>query len=70
MRTRDAGVTLRHASTGPMPVSSTSTIASGVVSRLNHGGPTLASVPVSASEMSGKNVPHMITRPGRAAPGC
>jgi hypothetical protein len=32
-----------------------------VVSRSNQGGPTLASLPVSASEISGKNVPHMIT---------
>ena len=55
-------MTFRHASTGPTPVSSTSTSASGVVSRSNHGGPTVSSVPVSASEMSGKNVPQRITR--------
>ncbi len=34
----------------------------GVVSRLNQGGPTVCSVPVTASEMSGKNVPQRITR--------
>ena len=56
------GVTRRQASTGPMPASSTSTIASGVAMRLNQGGPTVCSVPVSASEISGKNVPHRITR--------
>ncbi len=33
-----------------------------MTSRSNQGGPTLASVPVIASEISGKNVPHMITR--------
>ena len=55
-------MTRRQASTGPIPDSSTSTSASGVVSRSNQGGPTLAFVPVSASEISGKNVPHMITR--------
>ena len=33
-----------------------------MTSRLNHGGPTLASVPVTASEMSGKNVPQKTTR--------
>ena len=52
----------RHASIGPIAVSSTSTSASGVTSRLNQGGPTLASVPVIASEISGKKVPQRITR--------
>ena len=61
-RNTAAGVTRRQASTGPIPVSSTSTRASGIVSRSNQGGPTLDSVPVSASEISGKKVPHMITR--------
>ena len=54
-------MTRRQASTGPIPESSTSTSASGVVSRSNQGGPTLASVPVSASEISGKKVPQKIT---------
>ena len=54
-------MTRRQASTGPIPVSSTSTSASGVVRRLNQGGPTLASVPVTASEISGKKVPQKIT---------
>ena len=53
---------LRHATIGPMPISATSTSASGVTTRLNQGGPTLASVPVTASEMSGKNVPQNTTR--------
>src|SRR3954453_10804545 len=55
-------VTRRQANMGPMPDSSTSTSASGTVSRSNQGGPTLAFSPVSASEISGKKVPHMITR--------
>ena len=29
---------------------------------MNHGGPTLAFVPVTASEISGKNVPQKITK--------
>ena len=32
-----------------------------MIRRLNHGGPTLASVPVNASEISGKKVPQKIT---------
>ena len=54
-------MTRRQASTGPIPASSTSTSASGVTSRLNQGGPTLASVPVKASEINGKKVPQRIT---------
>ena len=42
-------------------MSATSTSASGVTTRLNQGGPTLASVPVTASEISGKNVPQNTT---------
>jgi hypothetical protein len=48
------GVPRRHASIGPTPVRNTSSSASGVVISLKNGGPTLSSVPVSASEMSGK----------------
>ena len=48
-----AGVKRRHASIGPMAVRSTSTSASGVTRRSNHGGPTLASVPVIASGGAG-----------------
>src|ERR671914_2963378 len=60
-RRSELHVTRRQVSTGPIPASSTSTSASGVVSRLNQGGPTLASVPVKASEISGKKVPQKIT---------
>ena len=62
MRRSAEGENRRHASIGPIAVSSTSTSASGVTSRSNQGGPTLASVPVIASEISGKKVPQMITR--------
>ena len=62
IRRSEEGEKRRHASIGPIAVSSTSTSASGATSRLNQGGPTLASVPVTASEISGKNVPQRITR--------
>jgi hypothetical protein len=51
-----------HAIIGPIPDSSTSTSASGTVYLSNHGGPTDALLPVSASEISGKNVPQKITK--------
>ena len=54
-------LTRRHASSGPIPVNSTSPIASGVVTELKNGGPTERSSPVSASEISGKKVPQKIT---------
>src|SRR5205823_2612799 len=60
-RRRLASVTRRQASTGPTPASNTSTIASGVVSFWKYGGPTLARLPVNASEITGKNVPQKIT---------
>src|SRR5438874_9864741 len=60
-RQRVDAVTRRQASTGPIPASSTSTSARGVVRLLNHGGPTLSFWPVMASEMSGKKVPQKIT---------
>ena len=56
MRSRGA-----RPSNGPIPVKSTSTIASGVVTVLKKGGPTERSSPVSASEISGKNVPQKMT---------
>ena len=56
-----AAVALRHAITGPIPLSSTSVIASGTVYLSNHGGPSARRVPVSASAMSGQNVPQKTT---------
>src|SRR5919204_4170590 len=61
-RRMPASVTRRQAITGPIPDKSTSTSASGTVYRSNHGGPTLDFVPVTASEISGKNVPQKITK--------
>ena len=60
LRRRLAAVARRQAISGPMPDSSTSTIVSGTVKRSNHGGPIEARLPVIASEMSGKKVPHQI----------
>src|SRR3954454_4759948 len=51
-RNRRVGVVRRHASTGPIAVSRISMRASGTVYLSNHGGPTLALVPVMASEIS------------------
>jgi hypothetical protein len=62
VRRRLATVARRHAITGPMPDSRTRTSASGTVYRSNHGGPTAALVPVTASEISGKNVPQNTTK--------
>src|SRR4029079_1699311 len=55
-------VARRHAISGPIPDSSTSTSVSGTVYWSNHGGPTDAWLPVTASEISGKNVPQKITK--------
>ena len=57
-----AAVARRQAIAGPMPDSSTSTSASGTVYWSNHGGPTAAFLPVTASEMSGKKVPQNTTK--------
>ena len=46
---------------GPIPLSRTSASASGTTYWSNHGGPTDALSPVTASEMSGKKVPKKIT---------
>ncbi len=52
---------MRHAITGPIPLSRTSTIASGTVYWSNHGGPSARRVPVSASAINGQNVPQKTT---------
>ena len=61
LRRRFAAFARRQAISGPIPDSSTSTSASGTVSRSNIGGPNECRRPVSASEISGKKVPHQIT---------
>ena len=61
MRAAPATVPRRQASIGPIPASSTSSRASGVVIRSKNGGPTLSFVPVIASEISGKYVPQAMT---------
>ena len=42
-------------------------MASGTVSRSNIGGPNVCRSPVSASEISGKKVPHQITTHSRTS---
>src|SRR6185437_11524774 len=61
LRLRLATVTRRQAMIGPMPDSSTSTSASGTMNGRNAGGPTDTLVPVTASEISGKNVTQKTT---------
>ena len=61
MRLRFATVTRRQAMIGPIPDSSTSTSASGTMNGRNAGGPTDTFVPVTASEISGKNVIQKMT---------
>ncbi len=61
LRRRFATVTLRQAIIGPTPESSTRISASGTMNGRNAGGPTDTLVPVTASEMSGKNVTQKIT---------
>ncbi len=62
LRRRLAAVARRQAISGPMPDSSTSRNVSGTENVSNAGAAKLRWRPVSASEMSGKNVPHQITR--------
>ena len=54
-------LTRRQASNGPIPVKSTRTIPSGAVYWSNQGVPSDDFSPVTASEISGKNVPQKTT---------
>ena len=63
-------VTRRQASSGPIPVKSTSRIASGVVYLSNQGAASELLLPVKSSEISGKKVPQAITTSSRPAAGC
>src|SRR5580698_11482200 len=49
---------LRHASSGPTPVSSSKNSAIGTITLLKKGGPTLILLPVNHSLSTGKSVPH------------
>src|SRR5213592_4491615 len=49
---------LRHASSGPIPVRKSSSMAMGMFTRLKKGGPTVTLFPCTASESTGNNVPH------------
>ena len=48
----------RQAINGPTPVSSSRNIPMGMFTRLKKGVPTLIFSPVTASEITGNNVPH------------
>ena len=56
-----AGVIRRQGMIGPMPARATMAIASGSTNGRNAAWPTLISLPVSAWEMSGKNVTQKMT---------
>ena len=58
LRRKLSSEVLRHASNGPMPVSSSRNIAIGTLTRLKNGGPTVTFVPVTHSDSTGNNVPH------------
>src|SRR5580704_6103640 len=49
---------LRQASSGPRAVSSRRRSATGMLTRLKNGGPTVTFVPCTHSERTGNNVPH------------
>src|SRR5580704_18825570 len=49
---------LRQASSGPTAVSSRSSKATGIFTRLKNGGPTVTLVPWTHSESTGNKVPH------------
>src|SRR6516165_8110455 len=58
LRRRLSSEVLRHASSGPMPVSNSRNIAIGTFTRLKKGGPTVTFVPVTHSDSTGNSVPH------------
>ena len=49
---------LRHAMSGPIPVSASSKSPSGMLTVLKNGGPTVILWPVTHSDSTGKSVPH------------
>ena len=59
---RFAGVVLRHASSGPMPVSSRSISPTGVIHLLKNGGPTVRRSPLTASVMVGNIVANRMKK--------
>src|SRR5271166_5867069 len=56
-RTRSSEV-LRHASSGPTPVSTSRNNPIGTFTRLKNGGPTVTFDPVTHSDSTGNSVPH------------
>src|ERR1700677_4593551 len=53
---------LRHASSGPMPVSRRRKRPMGSATRLKKGAPTVTLLPCTYSEMMGNRVPHKIVK--------
>src|ERR1700693_2508157 len=49
---------LRHASSGPTAVRSKSSNATGTLTRLKNGGPTVTLLPCTHSDKTGNSVPH------------
>src|SRR6266576_4780816 len=58
LRLRLSSDVLPQASSGPNAVSSSSIRATGILTRLKKGGPTVTFVPCTHSERTGNNVPH------------
>src|ERR1051326_5573511 len=58
LRFRLSTEVLRHASSGPTAVRKSNSIAIGMLTLLKNGGPTVILVPWTASDRTGKSVPH------------
>src|SRR5579864_6895682 len=58
LRRSESNEVLRHASSGPTPVSSNRNSAIGTFTLLKKGGPTLILLPTTHSESTGKSVPQ------------
>ncbi len=58
LRSRLSAVVRRHAISGPTPIRNTRPSASGPLTRLKNGGPTVIFTPRTASESTGKIVPQ------------
>src|SRR5947209_6373486 len=58
LRLRLSMEVLRHASNGPTAVSSKSSNATGTLTRLKNGGPTVTLFPWTHSDRTGNSVPH------------
>src|SRR5579872_3991112 len=62
LRFRLSQEVLRHANKGPRAVSRSKSNATGMLTRLKNGGPTVTLVPCTHSEIFGNSVPHKIVK--------